>query len=105
MSTETTLTILNKKGLHARAAAKFVKAVEAHQAQVLVTKLRPANTTGNTAAADESEYATVSGTSILGLLMLAAEQGTQLHITASGVAALDVLVALRALTENKFGEE
>lgn len=85
-----TLAIINKKGLHARAAAKFVKTVESHDAQVRVQKV-----------GDSTE---VTGSSILGLMMLGAEQGTQLLIATEGADAEKVLKELERLLADKFGE-
>ena len=91
MTATATVEIKNKKGLHARAAAKFVKVVAGGRAQVTVTKV--------------GEDATVQGSSILGLMMLGAEAGSQLNITAEGEGAQAVLQALKELIEGKFGEQ
>jgi phosphocarrier protein HPr len=85
-----TVEIINKKGLHARAAAKFVKVVASFPATVLVTKI--------------GEDSTVQGSSILGLMMLGADPGSQLQIDATGDKAAEVLAALRELVEGRFGE-
>ncbi len=85
-----TLEIINRKGLHARAAAKFVKTVECCDAQIKVAKM-----------GDETE---VAGSSILGLMMLGAEMGSKLLITAEGQEAEKVMLALRQLLAGKFGE-
>jgi phosphocarrier protein HPr len=85
-----TLTIINQKGLHARAAAKFVKIVEQfEQASVLVRK----------------REVEVPGGSIMGLMMLGAAQGSSITLYATGAEAQAVLTALTALIENRFGEE
>lgn len=89
-----TVTIVNRLGLHARAAAKFVKTAQQFDAQVLVS--RP----DGGASGDQS----VTGTSILGLMMLAAEPGTQIEIAASGTQAGEALEALKHLVADKFGE-
>ncbi|MDX1975637.1 MAG: HPr family phosphocarrier protein [Rickettsiales bacterium] len=86
---EITVEIINKKGLHARAAAKFVKVVAGCDAQVRVTKIG-----GDT----------VPGGSILGLMMLGAEAGTKLTLIAEGMQAAEVLEALRTLIGDRFGE-
>jgi phosphocarrier protein len=83
------LDIINEKGLHARAAAKFVQTVEKFDAKVTVTR------------SGES----VGGDSIMGLLMLAAAPGTQITVEASGKEAAEVIAALVALVANRFGEE
>ena len=83
------LTIINKKGLHARASAKFVQAVEKFDAVVTVTR--------------GSE--TVGGTSIMGLMMLSAATGTEIVVEASGKQAADVMEALVELVNGGFGEE
>ncbi|MHA1563926.1 MAG: HPr family phosphocarrier protein [Alphaproteobacteria bacterium] len=81
--------IVNKRGLHARAAAKFVRMTETFEAQVTVTK-------GGT---------TVSGTSIMGLLMLAAIPGSTIDLTARGPQAEAALAALVQLVADRFGED
>ncbi|HEY9214711.1 MAG TPA: HPr family phosphocarrier protein [Ancylobacter sp.] len=82
------LSIVNKRGLHARASAKFVQTVERFDAEVLVTR------------AGE----TVSGTSIMGLMMLAAAPGTTILVEASGPDAQAAVDALDALVSDRFGE-
>lgn len=86
---EKTVTIVNRRGLHARAAAKFVRLVEELGADVLVTK-------------DDME---VSGCSIMGLLMLSASKDTSIRIAAQGDGAADVLDALESLISRRFDEE
>ena len=83
------LKIVNKKGLHARASAKFVQAVEKFNANVKVTR----------------GGETVGGTSIMGLMMLAAATGTTIKIEATGSEAGAVIAALTKLVEGGFGEE
>lgn len=83
------VTILNKRGLHARAAAKFVKLAAQFQAEVTVVK----------------DGTAVSGRSIMGLMMLAASPGTDLELTASGADAEAALAALAALVAAKFDED
>ncbi len=83
------LKILNEKGLHARAAAKFVELVDAFDVSLVVKK-------------DNLE---ASGDSIMGLLMLAASRGTEIELVASGLEAAETLSALSDLIENRFGEE
>ena len=84
-----TLDIINEKGLHARASAKFVETVEAHDARAEVRR----------------DGLSASGDSIMGLLMLAASKGTSIEVQTSGPEA-DVLAdALEALVADKFGEE
>ncbi|MEW5420448.1 HPr family phosphocarrier protein [Amorphus sp. 3PC139-8] len=84
-----TLTIVNQRGLHARASAKFVKCVEAYDAAVTV----------------ERDGQSVGGTSIMGLLMLAAGKGTQIVVSASGAEADEAIAALTKLIEDGFGED
>jgi phosphocarrier protein len=86
---EKTVEIVNLRGLHARAAAKFVKMVEHHQANVTVIK-------------DDMR---VCGTSIMGLLMLAAGKNTRIRIAAEGDNAGTVLDDLVRLVEGRFGED
>lgn len=81
--------IVNKRGLHARASAKFVQCVERFQANVRVSR------------AGE----TVGGTSIMGLMMLAAGIGSHIEVAASGREAAQVLDALEKLISERFGEE
>ena len=84
-----TLQIRNKRGLHARAAAKFVKCAEKFDAEVMVTK-------------DDNH---VSGTSIMGLMMLAASRGTSIDVRISGADAAAALQELQDLVSDKFGED
>jgi phosphocarrier protein len=86
---EKTVQIGNKRGLHARAAAKFVKMVEQFNADVKVAK-------------DDME---VGGSSIMGLLMLSASKGTAIRISAAGAQAEAALIELSALVERKFDED
>ena len=83
------LKIVNKRGLHARASAKFVQTVERFKAEVQVSR----------------GGETVGGTSIMGLMMLGAAPGTIIAVTAAGQAADEVLDALAALVANRFGED
>ena len=87
--------IINKKGLHARAAAKFVKTVAGFHAQVTVIKL------GQGA---EEDSPPVLGSSILGLMMLGADPGSKLSLAAEGAQASEVVAALEELINNRFGE-
>lgn len=84
-----TLEIQNKKGLHARAAAAFVKTIEDLDAEVTVERIGQ----------------TVSGCSIMGLMMLAAAKGTTIEVTAKGNQAKEALDALTNLVNSKFGED
>jgi phosphocarrier protein len=83
------LEIRNSRGLHARAAAKFVRCAEAFDAEILVSR----------------QDMEVSGQSIMGLMMLAAAQGTQITVSASGAEAEAALAALASLIENRFDED
>jgi phosphocarrier protein len=83
------LTILNQRGLHARAAAKFVKLADQFSADITVIK-------GDTA---------VSGRSIMGLMMLAAAPGTEIEVRAKGADADAALAAITDLVERKFDED
>lgn len=86
---EKTLKIINEKGLHARASAKFVEVVERHAAQARVTK----------------DGMTVSGDSIMGLLMLAASRGTSIEVQTTGEEADQLAEALEKLVADRFGED
>ena len=86
---EKTVRITNKRGLHARAAAKFVRLAESFDCQITVTK-------------DDMH---VGGDSIMGLLMLSGSQGTSVTITTVGEGAEDALAQLCTLVEQRFGEE
>ena len=83
------LPIVNRKGLHARASAKFVQCADAFEASITVSK----------------DQNTVGGTSIMGLMMLAASTGCSISVVASGRQAQEALDALDALVADKFGEE
>jgi len=84
-----TVTIVNKRGLHARASAKFVELAQTFAAHVTVTR----------------DGTTVSGRSIMGLMMLAASPGAELKIAAEGEDAEAALAALTALVAAKFHEK
>ena len=84
-----TVTIRNRKGLHARASAKFVKCAESFEATVRVTR----------------DGQTVGGSSIMGLMMLAAGPGSSIDIEAEGPQAPEAIEALVALVESGFGED
>jgi phosphocarrier protein HPr len=86
--TERRLLIINEKGLHARASARFVEVVEAHDARAEV----------------EKDGMRVSGDSIMGLLMLAASKGTSIDIRTSGNEADKLAQALDSLVAGRFGE-
>ena len=83
------LPIINKKGLHARASAKFVQTVERFDADVTVTRCGE----------------TVGGRSIMGLLTLGAAQGTTITVVAQGDDAEACLGAISDLLANRFGED
>jgi phosphocarrier protein HPr len=83
------LKIVNQRGLHARASAKFVQTVEKFEADVRVSR-------GNEI---------VGGTSIMGLMMLAAGPGTEITVAASGRERAEVLRALELLVNGRFGED
>jgi phosphocarrier protein len=86
---EAIVTIRNRKGLHARASAKFVKLAESFEATITVAR----------------DGHVVGGTSIMGLMMLAAGPGATLHLTAQGPQGPEALQALIALVEAGFEEE
>lgn len=81
--------ILNKRGLHARASAKFVQIAEDFDARIVVSK----------------DGMQVGGTSIMGLMMLAASPGCSITVEASGPDAQAALDALEKLVAERFGEE
>lgn len=83
------LPIINRKGLHARASAKFVQTVDRFEADVTVTRCGE----------------TVGGRSIMGLLTLAAAKGTSIFVTAHGVDAEAAIAAIEALLADRFGED
>lgn len=89
MTAAKTVLITNRRGLHARASAKFVTLASAQPCEVKVRK-------------DEGA---VTGTSIMGLMMLGAAMGDHITITASGDGAEEAVAALADLVEAKFGED
>lgn len=89
MEHQTEVVVTNKYGLHARPAAEFVKLANRFDASVWIRK-------------DDLE---VSGKSIMGVMMLAAECGSTLGIRADGVDAADAVDALALLVSNGFGED
>jgi phosphocarrier protein HPr len=84
-----TLTIVNEKGLHARAAAKLAELVEDYAAEAEVSK----------------DGLSAEGDSIMGLLMLAASKGTQIEVLTRGDAAKELADAIEALVADRFGED
>ena len=83
-----TLKIINEKGLHARASAKFVETVESFDATAVVSK----------------DGLDVTGDSMMGLMMLAASIGTEIDVETTGPDAEKLAAALKALIEDFFGE-
>ena len=83
------IAIINKRGLHARASAKFVQLVERFNAEVWVTR----------------GGETVGGTSIMGLMMLSAGPGTSIVVSAAGPEAEAAITAITDLVASKFNEE
>ncbi|MBZ9938123.1 HPr family phosphocarrier protein [Mesorhizobium sp. BR1-1-16] len=83
------LAIVNRRGLHARASAKFVQLADSFNATITVSK----------------DQNTVGGTSIMGLMMLAAGIGSSIHVTADGPEAAAALEAIAHLVADRFGEE
>ena len=81
--------ICNKRGLHARASARFVQCAERFDADIQVTK----------------DGQTVGGTSIMGLMMLAAANGSEIAVSATGTEAEEAMDALAELVSTRFGEE
>jgi phosphocarrier protein HPr len=83
------LMILNSRGLHARASAKFVKCAERFNADITVSR----------------DSQTVPGTSIMGLMMLAAAMGSSITVAATGPEAAEAMAALEALVASRFDED
>jgi len=86
--TTRSLRIVNEKGLHARASAKFVERVESFDATAMVSR----------------DGMRVSGDSIMGLLMLGAHKGTSIEVETSGAQAAELADALERLVADRFGE-
>jgi phosphocarrier protein HPr len=84
-----TVTVTNRRGLHARASAKFVTLASTQPCEIGV----------------EKDGSSVTGTSIMGLMMLGAAMGDSITISAEGKGAEDAVAALAELVEAKFGEE
>jgi phosphocarrier protein HPr len=83
------VTITNKKGLHARAAARFVRLAKEYDAEVSVRR----------------DGQTVSGCSIMGLMMLAAGPGSEIELLADGAQSQEAIAALSQLVESRFDED
>lgn len=83
------IVIINKLGLHARAAAKFVSLASGFECEIALIK----------------DNNTVNGKSIMGIMMLAACMGTTLTMTASGSDEADAIEKLKSLIDNRFDEE
>ena len=88
MTVTRTFEIINEKGLHARASAKFVETVEEFDGRCMVTK----------------DGLDAAGDSIMGLLMLAASKGTTIEVQISGAEAEEMALALETLVSDRFGE-
>ena len=88
-TSRTTLTIQNELGLHARAATLFVNTAMKYQSEVMI----------------EKGGREVNGKSILGLLMLLAPKGSQIHLTCTGEDCDEQLAALKELVDDKFRED
>ncbi len=86
---QTDIVIPNKLGLHARAAAKFVNLASQFKSEITLTR----------------NGQDVNGKSIMGIMMLAAGKGSKLRLTAAGTDEQPALEALRALIDNRFGED
>jgi phosphocarrier protein len=86
---QTDIVIPNKLGLHARAAAKFVNLASQFKSEITLTR----------------NGQDVNGKSIMGIMMLAAGKGSKLQLSADGADEQSALVALRALIDNRFGED
>ena len=84
-----TVKIINKLGLHARASSKFTQTASAFQSEIWVTR----------------NGKRINGKSIMGLMMLAAAQGTQIEVEADGADEADALAALGELVNSRFGEK
>lgn len=84
-----TLTIVNRRGLHARASARFVQTAEAFEAEITVSR----------------DGLSVGGQSIMGLMMLAASLGSTIEVAATGADAVEALDAIERLVADRFGEE
>mgnify|MGYP000846249712 FL=1 len=84
-----TITIINKLGLHARAAAKFVQVASGFHAEINV----------------HSGHREVSGKSIMGIMMLAAGKGAEIEVKTIGPDEDEAMAAIEALIKNKFGED
>lgn len=89
MTVRRTVAITNRRGLHARASAKFVTLASTQPCEVQV----------------EKDSSSVTGTSIMGLMMLGAAKGDSITISATGDGADAAVAALVALVEGKFGED
>jgi phosphocarrier protein len=83
------MTIINRKGLHARASARFVRMAECYEAEISVTR----------------DGTTVAGNSIMGLMMLGAGPGATILVQATGRQAREALDAITTLVNNGFDED
>ncbi len=86
---ESQIVINNRLGMHARAAARFVKLASAYASSIELIK----------------DGFSTNGKSIMGIMMLAASQGTELTLRVEGVDELEAYMALRKLVEDRFGED
>lgn len=84
-----TVTIVNKLGLHARAAAKLVRLASSFDSEIQIKR----------------QQREVNGKSIMGVMLLAAGKGTEIELTVSGTDEVDALEELTKLIANRFGED
>jgi len=96
---EREIAVSNKKGLHARAAARFVRTAELFDARIAVTKIAGAG------VSTDAPMPEANGASILGLMMLGCECGSVIKLTLTGAQAEEAAGALEKLLGDKFGEE
>jgi phosphocarrier protein HPr len=92
-----TLSITNRLGLHARAAAKLVKLANSFRCDVMLARVEP--------GADRPAPGPVDAKNIFGILLLAASRGAVVEVTTEGADEVEAMEAVRKLIEDKFGEE
>lgn len=100
-----TLSITNRLGLHARAAAKLVKLANSFRCDVLLARVEPGVGQAATEVCGHGRAGQVDAKSIFGILLLAAPRGAVVEVITEGADEMEAMEAVRKLIEDKFGEE
>jgi phosphocarrier protein HPr len=100
-----TLSITNRLGLHARAAAKLVKLANTFRCDVMLARVESGGDRAAPGSCGHGQSGPVDAKSIFGILLLAASQGAVVEVITEGADEVEAMEAVRKLIEDKFGEE